>query len=66
MMAPLRIVSTTVKETDGRGLWHVAWQRDGNRDEFVSVFTESTYLEQIAPRLDEPWTREEIFALRDS
>jgi hypothetical protein len=44
----------------------VAWQRDGNRDEFVSVFTESTYLEQIAPRLDEPWTREEIFALRDS
>jgi hypothetical protein len=45
-------------------MWHGG--RDGNRDEFVSVFTESTYLEQIAPRLDEPWTREEIFALRDS
>jgi hypothetical protein len=45
------------------GMWHGSGTA---RDEFVSVFTESTYLEQIAPRLDEPWTREEIFALRDS
>jgi hypothetical protein len=28
--------------------------------------TESTYLEQIAPRLEELWTREEILALRDT
>jgi hypothetical protein len=40
--------------------------RDGDRDEFASVLTESTYLEQIAPRLEELWTREEILALRDT
>ena len=66
MTAALHIVRTTVSERDGYVLWSVAWQRDDGGNEIASVYGETTYQERIAPRLEEPWTREEIFALRDT
>jgi hypothetical protein len=61
MTAALHIVRTTVSERDGYVLWSVAWQRDDGGNEIASVYGETTYQERIAPRLEEPWTREGDF-----
>jgi hypothetical protein len=66
MTSALHIVRTTVSERDGCVLWSVAWQRDDGGNEIASVSGETMYQERTAPRLEEPWTREEIFALRDT
>jgi hypothetical protein len=66
MTVALRIVRTTVSERDGYVLWSVAWRRDDGGNEIASVYGETTYQERIAPRLQEPWSLEEIFALRDT
>jgi hypothetical protein len=63
MTATLHIVRTTVTERDGFVLWTVAWQRDVGGNEIVSVYGETVYQERIAPRLQETWTLEEIYAL---
>jgi len=63
MTAELRIVRTTVSERDGYVLWSVAWQREDGGNEIASVYGETTYQERPAPRLREPWSLEEIYAI---
>ena len=62
--AVLRIVRTTVSERDGFVLWTVAWRRDDGGNEIASVYEETTYQERIAPRLQELWSLEEIYAIK--
>jgi len=41
------------------------WRREDGGNEIASVYGETTYLERIAPRLQETWTLEEIYTLED-
>ena len=66
MTVALRIVRTTVSERDGYVLWSVAWRRDDGGNEIASVYGETMHQERIVPRLQEAWSLEENFALRDT
>jgi hypothetical protein len=61
----LQIVSTTVTMRDGVLLWRVEWEDQSGGDGATSLFGKHIYDRQIAPRLRDLWTREEIYALED-
>jgi hypothetical protein len=48
--ASLQIVSTTVTERESSLLWRVEWEDRSGGDGVTSLFGESTYQRQIAPR----------------
>jgi hypothetical protein len=61
----LQIVSTTVTEREGVLLWRVEWEDRSGGDGVTSLLGEHTYEGQIAPRVRDLWTLEEIYALED-
>jgi hypothetical protein len=61
----LQIVSTTVTEREGILLWRVEWEDRSGGEGVTSLFGEHIYEGQIAPRVGDLWTREEIHAIED-
>ena len=60
----LQIVKAEPSEKDSIRYWRVEWNNRGGGEGFALLFSDSTYRDDIEPRLSEMWTSSEVRDLK--